>query len=305
MSTGYSGSAAAPDDLLTGMRFRVLGLPEVFDEARQRSVRLSSPKQRILLGALLVRPGSLVSAERLIQELWTGRPPSKSANALQAHVSRLRHLLIELEPERAGSPRLLAHGDGYLLRARPEETDSWQFCQAAARARKLAATDPLAACTLLRRALRLWRGAAFEACTPGPICAAEAARLTECRMSALEILYDAALRADLHGQVVGELERLTIEHPARKSFYDLLTLALHRCGRHAEALEVHERARLRPAGRSRTPVTSGALVRPDELGNLRMLVNDIVSEQESLRLKIDRLMAQLPRRGPRVNNVYR
>lgn len=290
------------------MQFRVLGLPEVYDEVRQRSVPLNSPKQRTLLGALLVRPGSLVPAGKLIQELWTDRPPSKSANALQAHVSRLRHLLIELEPERAGSPRLVAHGDGYLLRARQEETDSWQFCHAAVRARRLAATDPLAACTLLRRALRLWRGAAFEGCAPGPVCAAEAARLEECRLSALEILYDAALRADLHGQVVGELERLTVEHPGRARFHHLLTLALHRCGRTSEALEVHERARRRVTGEAgwhRTPPGPGVPARPDELSHLRRLVSDLVSEQQSMRLKIERLMAQLSRRGLRVNNISR
>lgn len=59
------------------MRFRVLGVPEVHDDVGDRRVPLTSPKQRQLLGALLVRPGEPVAMERLIEELWSGARPAR------------------------------------------------------------------------------------------------------------------------------------------------------------------------------------------------------------------------------------
>src|SRR5919112_1494921 len=50
------------------------------------------------------------------------------------------------------------------------------------------------------------------------------------------------LRAARHDEIIGELEELTTDHPMRERFYDLLMVALYRCGRQAEALSVYDRA---------------------------------------------------------------
>lgn len=179
------------------MRFRVLGVPEVHDDAGDRRVPLTSPKQRQLLGALLVRPGEPVAMERLIEELWSGGAPGKAVNALQAHVSRLRQLLIEAEPSRANTPRLVARDTGYVLEARPEELDSARFLLGAARARTLLGSDPRTACALFTEALGLWRGPAMAGSTSGPLCAGAAAELEEERRSVQKLLYDAQSRLGL------------------------------------------------------------------------------------------------------------
>ena len=44
--------------------------------------------------------------------------------------------------------------------------------------------------------------------------------------------------------MIGELERLHVEHPTREHFTDQLMIALYRCGRQADALEAYQRTRI-------------------------------------------------------------
>ncbi|MFF1546634.1 BTAD domain-containing putative transcriptional regulator [Streptomyces sp. NPDC058291] len=229
-----------------GVLFRILGPVEFHDERTGRWIRPSGAKQRALLGALLVKAGQIVSVPRLIDELWGGHPPAHAANALQAHVARLRRVL-PTAPGTAGEPRhdrVVTRSLGYVLRLGGATTDADLFNRLAAEGRAAAVGDPGHGAGLLRRALSLWRGPALEGSVRGTVCAAEAALLEENRLTALEALYDACLRTGRHREITGELEELTSDHPVRERFYDLLMVALYRCGRPAEALGVHDRARM-------------------------------------------------------------
>ncbi len=242
------------------MQFRILGSPELYDEKHCRRVPLTSPKQRILLGALLTRANTPVPRERLVRELWGALPPKKARNTLNAHVSGLRKALSEAEPERAAAPRLVARAAGYLLEARATETDSGQFCLAVARAQRTAGDDPRGVYESLRGALGLWRGTALEGGAHGPMCASLVARLEEERQQALEILFDCALRTGQHRRIVPELEEVTAAHPLRERFHDQLMLALCRSGRGGEAIGVYTRARHRlTAEHGHTPLLSARL----------------------------------------------
>ena len=106
-------------------------------------------------------------------------------------------------------------------------------------------SDAAAARRLLDDALALWRGpaladAAFEGFAQGEI-----ARLEELRLAAVEERLDVRLAAGEAALVVGELEQLAGEHPSRERLLGLLMLALYRCGRQTDALEVYTRARRR------------------------------------------------------------
>lgn len=229
------------------MEFRILGPVQIYDDRAGVWIVPTGAKQRALLGALVVKAGQVVPADRLVDELWGEHPPANAANALQAHVARLRRLLPVPAPG-SGEPHhewLVTRPMGYVLRLGRSETDAQRFHRLVTQGRALAATDPGQSADVLRKALALWRGPALEGSGRGTICSAEAALLEESRLVALETLYDVCLRAGRCDEITGELEELTTAHPLRERFYELLMTALYRCGRQAEALGAYDRARRR------------------------------------------------------------
>ena len=98
------------------------------------------------------------------------------------------------------------------------------------------------AAELLRQALALWRGPPLAE-LDGSFARPERARLDEQRLSALEQRIAADLELGRHAQLVPELEGLVREHPLRERLRGQLMLALYRCGRQAEALDVYRTGR--------------------------------------------------------------
>ena len=97
---------------------------------------------------------------------------------------------------------------------------------------------------MLRQALGLWRGEPLADLSFEPFAAAEVARLEELRLGAIEDRVDAELALGHHAELVAELEALVAAHPLRERLRGQLMVALYRCGRQAEALEVYRAARL-------------------------------------------------------------
>ncbi|WP_329292941.1 BTAD domain-containing putative transcriptional regulator [Streptomyces pseudovenezuelae] len=212
---------------------------DAHDSAGVRVV--GSRKQRILLAALLLEAGRVVSTKSLKEALWGSTPPASAKASLHNHVSRLRRQLDDPE-------RLQAVAPGYLLRVAPGELDVQVFESHAARARGAHAegdwTGTVQACAA---ALALWRGAPLSG-VPSEIAGYTLVqRLEEARLLLLEWHYDAELAlADTRPDaLVPELSALAAEHPLRESYHRQLMLALHRTGRQAEALAVHRDLRTR------------------------------------------------------------
>src|SRR4030095_207083 len=63
-------------------------------------------------------------------------------------------------------------------------------------------------------------------------------------LAAVEERVDAQLALGKQLALVPELEALALEHPFRERFRAQLMLALYRCGRQAEGLEVYRRTRV-------------------------------------------------------------
>ncbi|WP_077801576.1 BTAD domain-containing putative transcriptional regulator [Streptomyces sp. JHA26] len=292
------------------MLFRMLGVPELYDETRHRSVRLSSSKQGTLLGALLARPGRPVPVDRLVYEVWGDHPPGKAGNALQAHVSRLRQALSMAQPEQGNRSRLQTHRSGYVLRAHERETDCGWFRLAVARARHAAERDPHSAYRQLRQALGLWRGEVLEGSVRGPICGAMAQDLERVRLDALEAMFGAALRTGRHAQVHAELREAVRAYPRHTRFRAQLALTPYEDVPAAGPVPVpgHGPARRstapsaehlpRPAGPDRYARPPAQAGQADELDRLRGLVQLLASEQQSLRVRLERLSALVGHEGP-------
>jgi WD40 repeat protein/DNA-binding SARP family transcriptional activator len=224
------------------MRFQVLGPLEV--ETDDRAVVLGRPKERLLLALLLTRPNQVATVEALIRGLWGEQPPPTAARTLQSHVKRLRRVLEPGRAPGAAGQVLVTREPGYLLRVAPGALDAAQFEELTAQARRALDSGAIdGAASLLRQALGLWRGQAFEEFTDSDIVVAEADRLGELRLAALEDRVEAELRLGRHRELVAELEQLIREQPLRERLWAQLLLALYRSGRQADALLAYQRAR--------------------------------------------------------------
>jgi predicted ATPase len=194
---------------------------------------------RRLLAALLADPGRTRTVDVLIEALWEERTPRDAAKALQLYVSRLRKAL----PKEA---RIRTDSSGYALELDEEVLDAARFERLLGEARAASADgNPSLATSLLGRALALWRGPAFGELAYEDFARAEAERLEELRLLAVEERSDAELRLGRHAAVVAELRQLAVEHPSRERMQAQLMLALYRCGRQTDALEVYASLQLR------------------------------------------------------------
>lgn len=222
------------------MDFRLLGPLEVFDGGR--AVVIGGGKRRSLLALLVLHGNEVVSADRLIDELWGEHPPATAAKGLQVYVSQLRKEL-QNGSDRDGDV-LVTRANGYVLVLGPDDVDVQRFERSvSAGERALAAGEPDRAAQRLRQGLALWRGPPLADFIYEAFAQQEIARLEELRMVALEQRIDADLALGRHPQVIGELEALVREHPLRERIRGQLMLALYRGGRQAEALEVYRDGR--------------------------------------------------------------
>jgi DNA-binding SARP family transcriptional activator len=211
------------------LEFRVLGPLEVIDEGEP--VPLGGAKQRALLAVLLLHANTVVSRDRLIDELWGTSPPETAQTALQVHISQLR--------KRLGREAISTRTPGYAINVERGKLDVDRFEELVSAAR---GRSPHDAAADLREALALWRGAPL-ADLDDTLARPERRRLEEARLSVLEQRVDADLRLGGGSELVPELERLVLEHPLRERLRGQLMLALYRAGRQADALEVYRHGR--------------------------------------------------------------
>ncbi|MFF0387884.1 BTAD domain-containing putative transcriptional regulator [Kitasatospora sp. NPDC004615] len=215
------------------MHFGILGPLVISDHSGPRP--LPAARQRVLLAALLLRPG-FVPSDTLAELVWDGRPPAGAATTLRSYVMRLRRALGPL------GPRLETGSGGYRLSITDAELDAHRFVRlyehGAHEVREGCPGDGLSS---LDQALALWRGPALADIACAVLHHEEAVRLSELRLDVRELRVEALLRLGRTGTAVAELRKLTARHPDRERFWALLMTALSRSGRPSEALAVYHR----------------------------------------------------------------
>ncbi|WP_199487350.1 AfsR/SARP family transcriptional regulator [Actinomadura spongiicola] len=217
--------------------FRALGPIEAV--VGGRLVDLGAPKQRALLAVLISKVGQPVAVDVIVEELWTGNPPPSAITSLQAYVANLRRVLEPGRAPRTPATVLRTFGRGYLLDNRVVEVDVHRFGErATAGWRALDRGEPRQALREFEAGLTLWRGQAYAEVADTAYVRPEAARLEELRLSVIEGRCAALLAVGAHEMAVAELEAFTQAHPLREYGCELLSLALYRSGRQAEALAV-------------------------------------------------------------------
>jgi DNA-binding SARP family transcriptional activator len=171
------------------VEFRVLGPLEVV--AGGQALGLGTPRQRALLGLLLLRAGEVVSCDRLVEELWDGDPPGTALHTLQGYVHRLRRVL---GPE---AWRLVTRAPGYQLKVSSGELDAQRFQDLAGEGRRAPDQGAPAAAELLAAALGLWRGPLLADLAEVMVVEPERVRLEALRLTALEDRLEPSWRSEV------------------------------------------------------------------------------------------------------------
>jgi DNA-binding SARP family transcriptional activator len=214
---------------VSALDFRVLGPLEVRRDGEL--VSIAAPKQRALLGLLLLRANEAISQDELIDQLWGEDAPPTARASLQNQVHGLRATLGAAVIERLPA--------GYVLYVEPEQLDLARFERLVAQARR---GNPRERAAKLRDALACWRGPPLVEFPTEPFAQHEINRLEEARLTTIEERIEADLELDRHAELVAELEALVTRYPLRERFWAQLMLALYRAGRQADALAAYRRA---------------------------------------------------------------
>ncbi len=241
------------------MEIRLFGSFEVVVDGR--TLPVTGQSERSLLAALACSGGRVVAIERLIDDLWGEDLPANPTNALQVRVSKLRRQL---------GGRISTEPAGYALQVEPDDVDVLRFARLVAAGR-------------FEEALALYRGPPLAEFQDQEWARAEATRLEELYLAAVEEHVEDRLRNGGDVALVSDLEALVAAHPLRERLRGQLMLALHRRGRTADALARYQEGR--------------RLLR-DELG---LDPSDALRELEGAILRQEVTLQGRPEPGPMTN----
>ncbi|KAK1178056.1 BTAD domain-containing putative transcriptional regulator [Streptomyces sp. NBS 14/10] len=221
------------------MDFRLLGPLELWVGGAQQ--HLGSVKERCLLAALLCAEGAPVPADTLMRRAWVDVPRSGTAT-LQSNISRLRSRLRAAAGDQA---RIDFSARSYTLHVPPESVDLRRFRDLRRQARSAAGDDDIeSAAALLHKAESLWRAEPLAEFAGG-WAAAMRRHLTENLRQVREQRITWELDLGRHADLVAELYDLLAHERDPEPYARHLMLALHRCGRHGDALAVYRETRRR------------------------------------------------------------
>lgn len=240
------------------MRFQLLGPLSITDG--RDVVVLPPAKPTSLLAALLIRPGEVVSTDRLRQAVWGEEQPTTAKAALQSCVLRLRRIFAKYDIE---DQSVLTVAGGYRIPADNDTLDLLQFRRLVSEAAGAAESE----LPLLRTALGLWRGPLLANVPSELLHRDEVPRLTEERLRVLERVCDIQLARGRHREVLVDLWEATRTHPQHEGLTAQLMRALYQSGRQAEALDEYRRVSVHL--REELGVDPGAELQGLELAILR------------------------------------
>ena len=217
------------------LAYRLLGPLEA--HADHGPVDLGAPKQRIVLACLLLERNRVVPADRLTSVVWGEDPPPSSMSSLQVYISNLRRVLRD--PTTGVAP-LRRQAPGYVLHTEGAQVDLDVFARLAAGARtEVAAGAWERARVLADEGAGLWRGPLLSDLGLPAWLHPEARAWDDQRLDLGCLHVTALLGAGHVSEALARARSLAAEDPFRDDVCRLLLLALHRCGRTAEALETY------------------------------------------------------------------
>jgi tetratricopeptide (TPR) repeat protein len=213
------------------MIFRILGQLAVGDGR----AALPTGHQLTVLAVLLINPNRRVSRAELMR--WAWGAAEVRPTQLDKQASYVRSFLGTLP----GKHHLVTYkGFGYELRVPEAEHDMLTFDRLIRDAERAAGQAGHLEASLLRQALRLWRGRHPLEGVPGDMGVTLGAELISRRKRALVRLCDLEFARGRHAEVLDDLRLMLGYHPTDKRLTEQLMLALHHNGHTTEALEVYD-----------------------------------------------------------------
>jgi DNA-binding SARP family transcriptional activator/tetratricopeptide (TPR) repeat protein/Mrp family chromosome partitioning ATPase len=219
------------------VEFKILGPLEIV--RGQERLDICGSRQRIVIAMLLLKANRVVTIDGLLQAVYGENLPSTSRSQVQITISSLRRLFAS-----HGCKEIIAtRAQGYAVQLKKGSLDSQLFDELVTAARAFrSAGRPDEAVACYRDALRLWRGGALDG-IHSMLVRMAASHLDEQRITVIEERVNLELDLGRHHELVGELVELVGQSPLREQLRGQLMLALHRCGRSAEALKAFRDAR--------------------------------------------------------------
>ena len=219
------------------LRFKVLG-PLVVT-AEEMGIPLGGPRQRTVLGLLLLAPGRVVPIDTMVDSVWNSNPPPTARTQVAICVAALRK---NFKTAGISEDVIVTAHPGYVLNTDGHQFDSADFAHLVQTAEKCAQEDRLTeAAQCYAQALDLWRGPAYAGVT-GQLIEDEAARLEEHRLNAYDDSTHVHLELGHHQELIPTLAAMVREHSLRERTRHHLMLAQYRSGRRADAMETYRDA---------------------------------------------------------------
>ena len=152
------------------------------------SLRVANGKTSELLVRLALDAGVVVTADRLVDDLWAARAVTTDRNTLQAKVAKLRRALRD--------PQAVVTGDGgYTLSVEPSAVDATVALASVGTATRLLETgDSEEAADLCASTLALFGDVVLPAAGGGEWVDPHRARLEEARIALVELGLSARLQ---------------------------------------------------------------------------------------------------------------
>nr|WP_277816904.1 AfsR/SARP family transcriptional regulator [Streptomyces sp. CT34] len=216
----------------------------------------SAPKLRQVLAMLVLSANSMVSVERLCEELWGERPPFKALTTLQTYIYQLRqrlqlvteHTSLPLAaPPISFSPALVTRVGGYELQLEGRQSvDAYRFERLADQGQgESRSGDTVQAVRTFKEALRIWQGQALVDVAGGRRLSAWSTMLEERRKNVMEKRFSLMLEIGQQEAMLDEVSEAFWLHPTHEAFAGLLMRTLSMLGRRGDALDVFRTLRAR------------------------------------------------------------
>jgi DNA-binding SARP family transcriptional activator/Tfp pilus assembly protein PilF len=205
-------------------------------------VEVGPPQRCVVLAALAVDAGRLVTHDTLVERVWGSAPPLRAWRTVQTHIAHLRSLLKRIDSSTQATVTVRRRS-GYVLHLDPDLIDVHRLRRLAVEAAD-AARPGLDRLAQLREAVGLWRGE--------PLAGLSGAWVERTRQAWYDQYRDVVtswtmteIEAGNPAAGLDRLDALLLRYPLDESLPATLMQALYAAGRRTEALTCYAAIRQR------------------------------------------------------------